>query len=281
METQSAAKSGNRVPVLPKRQEARLPAALNVRVLGIDVHGKAFHQAVTTIDISPSGARINGLTATLNRSDIVGLQSGVEKCRFQVSWVSGNGDGTFQVGLRCLEKGASPWREKMKQAGTGDRRVHLRYPCDGSASLRSADLATPIWGTLCDISAGGCFVQCVNVAAKGDILTAQFDFDAVQMNAVVEVRSSLASLGMGLRWCDLGGDGQEKLNGILRPLSLNRTEADSRKVKALAQVEDVHQLVAGLRECLDSDHTLVDMQMVALLNDAREKLTAALNFVQT
>lgn len=275
-----AAKSSSQVPVLPKRREARLPAELNVRLLGIDANGKAFHQAVETLDISLSGARITGLTALLKHGDIVGLQSSGEKCRFKVSWVSDNVDGTFQVGLHCLEKGKTPWREKMLTTTSGDRRGNDRYPCNGSVSVRSTAFTTPIWGTLRDIGAGGCYVQCVNVAAAGEIVSGQFILNGVQINGVAEVRSSRATVGMGLLWCDLGWDGQEKLNNVLRTLSLNYTETNSSKVKALAQLDKLHQLVAALRERLDNGHTLVDVQMIGRLSDAQEKLAAALKSVQ-
>ena len=269
------------VPVLPKRREARMPVVLNVRILGIDANGKAFHQAVATVDISVSGARITGLTAKLSPGDIVGLQSGGEKCRFKVSWTATNRDGTYQAGLLCLEKGKIPWRDTMQQARGSDRRGADRYSCNGSASVHSAALSTPIWGTLRDISSGGCYVQCVNPAEQGDIVSGQFVVNGVQINAVAEVSSSRATVGMGLQWCDLGWDGQEKLNNLLRTFSLNNTEPNSNKMKALAQLEKLHQLVAALRERLESDHTLVDMQMIARLSDALEKLASALKSVQS
>jgi|GEM_PF-448761 len=268
------------VPVLPKRREARLPVELSVRVLGIDANGKAFHQAVTTINISLSGARIAGLTARLNQGDVVGLQSSGEKCRFKVSWVTNIGDGTFQVGLHCVEKGTSPWKDRLQQVTVGDRRTNDRYPCNGSVSLHSANFPTPIWGTLRDISAGGCYVQCVNVAPQGDIVSGQFILNGQQINGVAEVRTSRPTVGMGLLWCDLGWDGQERLNSILRALSLNYTETNSSKTKALGQLDKLHQLVTALRERLESNHALVDIQMIGRLSDAQEKLAAALKSVQ-
>lgn len=274
------AKPGNQVPVLPKRREARLPATLNVRLLGIDANGKAFHQAVVTVDISMSGAKITGLTAKLNQGDIVGLQSSGEKCRFKVSWVTSKANGIFDVGLQCLEKGMTPWRETMKESTAGDRRSTERFPCNGSVSLRSMSHPTPIWGTMRDIGAGGCYVQCVNVAAQGEIVSGQFNLNGLQINAVAEVRSSRTTVGMGLLWCDLGWDGQEKLNNILRTLSVNQNETNSGKIKALAQLEKLHQLVAALRERLEGNHTLVDVQMIGRLSDAQEKLAAALKSVQ-
>jgi hypothetical protein len=268
------------VPVLPKRREARLPATLSVRILGIDANGKAFHQAAVTVDISLSGAKLEGLTAKLNPGDIIGLQSSGAKCRFKVAWVLSTGDGTFQVGLHCLEKGTSPWRDMMQRVNQGDRRSNDRYPCNGSVTLRSAAFATPIWGTLRDIGAGGCYVQSVSVAAAGDIVSGQFNLNGVQINGVAEVHTSRTTVGMGLQWCDLGWDGQEKLNGILRTLSLSHSDTNSSRLKALAQLERLHQLVAALRERLESNHALADVEMIGRLSDAQEKLAAALKSVQ-
>jgi hypothetical protein len=141
-------------------------------------------------------------------------------------------------------------------------------------------ITTPIWGTLRDISAGGCYVQSVNVAAAGEIVSGQFILNGVQINGVAEVRSSRATVGMGLLWCDLGWDGQEKLNNVLRTLSLNYNETNSSKLKALAQLDKLHQLLVALRERLESNHTLVDIQMIGRLSDAQEKLAADLKSVQ-
>ncbi len=266
--------------LLPKRRETRLPAALNVRVLGIDAKGKPFHQAGMTLDISLCGARITGITAELNPGDIVGLQSGGDKCRFKVSWTAANRDGTYQAGLCCVEKGKSPWRDQLKKETDGDRRSNERYPCTGSVSLRSASFATPIWGTLRDVGAGGCYVQSVNVAPVGEIVSGQFVINSVQINAVAEVRSSRVTVGMGLLWCDLGWDGQSKLNNVLRTLAISHMDANSSKQKALGQLNKIHQLATALRERLESNHSFVDVQLIELLADAEENLQTALKSVQ-
>jgi PilZ domain len=270
------ARSGSSSEVVPKRREARLPATLQVRILGIDAHGKAFHQAATTLDISLSGARITGLAAQLNLGDIVGLQSGGGKSRFKVSWVSGNRDGTYQAGLHCLEKGGSPWHDTMEQAKEGDRRSDERFSCSGTASLRSASFATTIWGTLRDVSERGCYVQCVHAAETGDILSGQFTINGVLINCVAEVRNSVPSVGMGLLWCDLGCDGQGKLNSILRTLARTSVEPSSGNAKALSQVNKLHQLVAELRERLENGGFVVNVETIGRLSDAQEKLAAAL-----
>ena len=60
---------------------------------------------------------------------------------------------------------------------------------------------------------------------------------------------------MGLQWCDLGWDGQEKLNNLLHTFSLGNSETNSSKIKALAQLEKLHQLVAALQERLEHQNT--------------------------
>jgi hypothetical protein len=274
-----AAKPGNPAAVVPKRREMRLPTTLDVRILGMDANGKVFHAAATTLDISLSGARITGLAVRLNQGDIVGLQSGGAKSRFRVAWVRGNQDDTYMLGLHCLEKGGSPWRDRIQEAKEGDRRRSERFPCNGTVSLRSAS-STPIWGTLRDVSERGCYIQSPNTVATGDILSGQFVINGVQIDGMAEVRNSIHAVGMGLQWSDLGCDGQEKLNGILRALAQCGIDTNAGKAKVLAQVNKLHQLVAQLRERLESDHTLVHDETMEQLDDAQEKLTAALKSMQ-
>jgi PilZ domain-containing protein len=255
---------------------------LNVRILGMDAGGKPFHLPATTQDISLSGARLTGVTVKLNKGDIVGLQSGGGKSRFKVAWVNGSRDGTYQVGLECMEKGASPWREQMlPQVSAGDRRSEERYHCNGTAALHSAGSATPLWVTVRDVSANGCYVQSVEVVAEGEILSGQFNINGLQLNGVAEVRNSLPTVGMGLLWCDLGFGGQEKLTRILRTLAMNAVDATSGKAIALGHLNRLHQLVANLRERLDRENVQVEAETIGALSEAQEKLAAALKSMQS
>lgn len=265
----------------PKRREGRLPAMLNVRILGMDADGKPFHQPATTTEISSSGARVTGLAVKLIPGDIVGLQSGGEKARFKVSWVRVNRDGSYQAGLRCLEKGASPWRDRMLPPTMGDdRRSEDRYACNGSASLRAPSMATPIWATLRDVSSRGCYVQSVNVLQPGDILYGQFTIQNTPLNAIVEVRSSIEAVGMGLLWCDLGCDGAAKLDRVLRDLAIHSVDSTSSKAQAFSHLDKVHQLLAAVRERLDNDRVTVNADTLAQLSEAQTRLAAALKSVQ-
>ena len=268
---------------VPKRREVRLPATLKVRVVGTDADSKFFHQAATTMDISLSGTRITGLAAKLNEGDIVSLQSIGALSRFRVCWVRDNQDGTHQLGMHCMENERCPWNYwlEIRQPNEGDRRSSERYLCNGSASLCSASFSAPIQGTLRGISADGCFVQSINVAAVGETLSGQFTLNGVQINAVAVVCRSLRAVGMGLQWCDLGCDGQERLKSILRTLPLDNIDVDSGKAKALAKVNPLHQLVAALQKRLESNPGLMHAETIRQLSGAQEKLAAALKSMQS
>lgn len=263
----------------PKRREPRLQAALDVRVLGIDAAGKPFHQAATTVDISLSGARISGLTAKLKSGDIVGLHSGTGKSRFQVVWITGNRDGSFVMGLYCVEKGNCPWRENLQPAVKPpgmDRRSSVRYPCQGSATVRSSSAKVSTFGTLRDISEHGCYVQSSDAYAVGEILSIQFAVHGIQIGALAQVSNSLESVGMGLRWCDLGVGGEERLHRILRQLMADGAVEDCGRSQALLKVEELHRSLDRVRERLGYEEVHASTALMETLREMQTKLAAAL-----
>ena len=108
----------------------------------------------------------------------------------------------------------------------------------------------------------------------------QFTVSGVQVNALAEVRSSLESVGMGLVWCDLGCDGEVRLERILRTLTVNRFDATNGRVLGLAELDKLRRLMATLRERLEDEQYQVKPQLMAQLGEVQEQLTAALKSVQ-
>jgi hypothetical protein len=141
-------------------------------------------------------------------------------------------------------------------------------------------LNAPIWATLRDVSASGCYVQSANVAARGEVLYGQFTINNTQVNAIVQVRSSVHAVGMGLLWCDLGAGGQAKLTRILRELACDSGDEVGGRAEALSHLNRVHQLLVAVRERLEVDTVVVNANTISQLSEAQEKLTAALRSVQ-
>lgn len=265
---------------VPKRREVRLAAALEVRVLGMDANGKVFHLPATTLNISPSGASITGLAAKLNEGEIVGVQSSGMKSRFKVVWVRPNPDGTFQAGLHCMEKGATPWRDHLQDPGI-DAGDDGRYECHGTAALTVHSSRAAVRGMVRDLSQTGCYLRTEDVVAEGEVLSGKFFFPGIQFDGVAEVRNPVPGVGMALRWTDLGGKGQEKLTYILTTLAVVDSESELCTAKAKLRLFEVSQAITQLRDRLDSGKLLVRPQVARDLDEALDRLTAAMRTLQS
>lgn len=104
---------------MPIRRERRVTVPISVRLWGLDCEGKVFSQNVKTLDIATNGARLFGVTASLERGFIVGLQCGNMRARFMVMWVGEKGSSREgQVGLRAAQNGI--WSVALPRASDDD-----------------------------------------------------------------------------------------------------------------------------------------------------------------
>jgi hypothetical protein len=102
-----------------KRRERRLCVPISVKLWGLDREGKVFSQTAKTLNIATNGARLFGVTASLERGFIVGLQCGNMRARFMVVWVGERGSSREgQVGLRAAENGI--WSVALPRASDED-----------------------------------------------------------------------------------------------------------------------------------------------------------------
>jgi PAS domain S-box-containing protein len=87
------------------RREHRIPGCKPVTVLGKDVLEKPFSQNTFTLEISRTGVRLQGLPP-LAKGDIVAIEYGQERARYQVVWIGEKGSANLgQVGLECVDEG--------------------------------------------------------------------------------------------------------------------------------------------------------------------------------
>lgn len=217
----------------PKRRGPRMPAVLRVNVQGIDSEGNRFDHLASTVDISLSGARITRLAAKVNQGDTVIVQAGEARSLFKVAWIAGKQDGTYEIGVRCLESEKCPWHDWLLVRTKQEGERSGRFPCTGPARLHPSGFPDPILGRLRNIDADGCFVQCVTESPLAGTMRGQFVIDGLRFDAVVAVRDSLPKIGVRLQWCDLGGHGRENLLVILRELK-------QRQMMELSGAEDAN-----------------------------------------
>jgi diguanylate cyclase (GGDEF)-like protein len=98
------------------RREQRLNVALPVRVWGMDINGELFEHHATTVDITTTGTRLEGIARPLQKGCIVGIQHAISKARYRVVWV-GAGDTRVQnqIGLQLVDSGKLIWGRAIQR----------------------------------------------------------------------------------------------------------------------------------------------------------------------
>lgn len=112
-----------------KPREQRIRMNLPVRIWGMDATGKLFSADTHTVDLTPVGARIEGVASSLQRGTVIGVQCGRSRARFRVVWVGQRGSKRQgQIGIRCIEPGKYIW-------GVPLERKMEEVPSSGLSSL--------------------------------------------------------------------------------------------------------------------------------------------------
>jgi diguanylate cyclase (GGDEF)-like protein len=138
------------------RREQRLNLVLPVRVWGMDVNGELFEHEAITIDITTTGARLEGITGPLQKGCIVGIQHAISKARYRVVWVGAEGSLVQnQIGLQLIDSGKLIWGRVIPRMFGDDFRwsriknasqIHQLDPYDAtpiSEKLKVSDTAAP------------------------------------------------------------------------------------------------------------------------------------------
>jgi hypothetical protein len=81
-----------------------------VRVCGVDAQGTAFEQDATTVDLTATGVRLQGITNALRLGGTVIIQHRGRQASFKVRWVGMPHTALEgQVGLKLMEQETMNW----------------------------------------------------------------------------------------------------------------------------------------------------------------------------
>jgi PilZ domain len=217
---------------MPSRSALRRKIVLPVTLIRCDGEER---QLVHTLDLTATSARIGGLTAVLDPGEIVELQHGEAKAKFQVVWM-GTPDGAMagQAGFRGLDSQQSIWDESIRpdqvdlalgavglrepsppvvsSAGfPGERRWHPRYTCNGRVFIKTAGAAFTINAEAKDVSQGGVYVELSAPLPVGSHVNMALYVEDINFQATGLVRTSYPLLGMGIGFQNLSPQDAEKL----------------------------------------------------------------------
>jgi len=89
---------------MAQRYDARVPKVLKVKIKGKDRYGNRFTQTASTVNVSRTGARLEGVPLVNDEETIEVSLGWFRKARFRVVWAGQPGTKeASQVGIRCVE----------------------------------------------------------------------------------------------------------------------------------------------------------------------------------
>jgi len=280
-------------------RELRIPVQLEVRVWGMDITGKPFSQVARTVDISGRGARLAGINGPKQRGDIIGVQHGDQKARFQVMWVGEEGTAAQgQIGIQCMDAGRCLWAEALKGpaefgqgpeilspavipaektplAGHGamvERRRYPRYPCVGGVKLRKEGMELGTWAKLTDIGLGGCYAELMSTLP----LQTPVEFEIQALDIGIHgrgiVRTMHPSVGNGIAFTQMGAEDWQRLNQLIARLANPTVRKPPVPVPVAAIEPDAQQTLQVLLELLEKKGVLSRNEFLSELNRFKSRL---------
>jgi hypothetical protein len=216
---------------MEKRPESRLPTEIPVRVWGMDADGKPFFQNAIASNLSSEGALLSRLGHSLKANEIIGIQYGDKKARFEVKWIKPVGvTKAFEAGVRIVQGQIAPWQDLTAEtraasnlaprgseaARPGDKRRFVRHRVNFPITISFPDgHRSHMQCTATDIGGRGCYVESLVPLQIGTEVIITFWIDSEKVSTKAIVRASDPGVGMGLEFTALEVSIQQKLQAYL------------------------------------------------------------------
>jgi|SRR5437588_128950 len=107
-----------------------------------------------------------------------------------------------------------------------ERRRYARHACDLGVEVKTADAKSGYWGTLGDISLGGCYVYTFSPLPSGSAVALKIKSDAAEISMAGKVVAFHPGVGMGIEFEGGSIEGAEdRLKNLI--VGLEKKEAAS------------------------------------------------------
>jgi hypothetical protein len=209
------------------RSEPRKQLEVPVRIFGTDARGQMFSEKVSTVDISRCGAQLAGVHAELRLEEIIGLTYANNKVNFRVKWVgAASSSMAGRVGLLNTALDKPLWDFPLPitdavdvfQPGSVERRKAVRFRCQNSVEVHVAQGAS-FWGTVADLSLGGCYVEMPLPLQPGTTLKVGIWFGQSKAWAEAQVAHRTPGLGVGLKFTQISAEDLDQVRRFLESLA--------------------------------------------------------------
>jgi hypothetical protein len=245
-------------------------------------------QLAHTLDLTEQSARLGGLSLLLDPGELIEIQRGAVKTKFQVFWMGAPGSAMEgQAGVRAVESSKAVWGIGMPPdeqdlsahggalrkaiapvktlANAGDKRWHTRFECTGAASVRPADSDETSFGQVRDVSLGGVYVETPTPLAVNTLVFVKMKVEGVALETPGVVRTTYPQVGMGISFQRMLPDNQDKVGEVIETLRGKMTypkKARPAEVIAPSEQDQAHMKDIGsdtpVRELADACHSLAE-----------------------
>lgn len=213
---------------MDKRPETRVPADIPVRAFGMDADGKPFFEKAVASNLSSEGAQLTRVQHSLKIGEVIGIQYGDKKARFEIKWVKpGFLPNTVEAGLFLLSGQTVPWTEETSEsqkaprvvARGSDKRKFTRHKVNFPLTLSFAGGGrSHMQCAATDIGGRGCYVESLVPLPIGSELMVTFWVDSEKFTTKGVIRASDPGVGMGIEFTELPGQVQQKLQQYLETI---------------------------------------------------------------
>jgi hypothetical protein len=198
-------------------------------------------QLAHTLDVTEVSARLGGLGVLLVPGEVIEIQRGGVKAKFQVHWM-GAPAGTLagQAGIRGLDPNKSIWGIQLPadepdiavdtnhvRTGistprglpeTADPEQHTRYECSGGVTLWAPGSNYPVRVHLKSIHIGGVYVETITTLPLSTVVTMEAKVEGIQIETAGVVNTSTPRVGMDIAFHKISAESQRKVLQALQKL---------------------------------------------------------------
>ena len=178
-----------------------------VRIWGLAIDGKIFHQNAVFRSLSRTGAQIEGVFQPVALRDMIGLQYERKRARVFVSSVDNRESTNIILGVDLSIGESCPWEALLNpqegQATGSNRRRYKRHPVELPVELRHVDSEISVRVLATDVCGNGCYLQTMATAPVGTVYLASFWCMDSRVTCECIVRTCDPGLGMGIEFTGL------------------------------------------------------------------------------
>jgi hypothetical protein len=209
-----------------RRTQPRKNIEVPVRIFGTDSHGQVFSEKVSTVNVSRKGAHLAAVRPDLGLDEIVGLTHGTNRAHFRVKWIGEPATPRAgHLGLLNIAPEKSLWNFPLPADAIDDydpvavdNRKHTRYRCQNSIEIHVQEGAS-FWGSVADLSLGGCYVEIPIPLELGKRLKLGIWFGQTKVWADARVAHSSPGMGVGLVFTQISDRDVDQIRSYLQGLS--------------------------------------------------------------